>query len=87
MEKVNPEPGTVRLEARVRYLTKVTDAIVTTLSKHDQILVPSSTRLGRVHASSVSVCIACDRPLKSRSFSRRGGSSLDCGKPGEINLI
>ena len=35
------------------------------LSKHDQILIPSASRLGRIKAN-IPTCVACDRPLRSK---------------------
>lgn len=39
--------GSLRMEARNRFLARLMDAVESALSKHDQILVSSSTRLGR----------------------------------------
>jgi hypothetical protein len=61
----------LRWEARAIFVARVLDATKAALSKHDQILLPSSTRLGRTKPSSVSVtvCVACDRPMrKNRSL-------------------
>ena len=57
-----PNAGAIRLEARMIYVSRVVDAINAALSKHDQVIIPASTRLGRVQAV-VPTCMACDRPL------------------------
>ena len=38
------------------------------LSKHDQILLPAATSLGRVRplSANVTVCVACDRPMRRK---------------------
>lgn len=41
------------------------DAINAALSKHDQVFIPATTRLGRVRAS-IPTCMACDRPLSTK---------------------
>ncbi len=74
MDKANPNAGTIRLEARSRYVARTIDAIEAALSKHDQVTVPATTRLGRVRAS-VPVCVACDRPLTTRGKKR--GTELE----------
>lgn len=56
----NPEAGITRLDARDFFLKRVERALQTALSKHDQVLVPTYSRAGRVKIPS---CIACDRPL------------------------
>ncbi|KAL9181954.1 hypothetical protein ACHAXT_012297 [Thalassiosira profunda] len=55
----------LRWEARAIFLARVSDAVEAALSKHDQILLPASTRLGRVRplSANVQVCLGCDRPL------------------------
>jgi hypothetical protein len=57
----------LRWEARAIFLARVVDAINAALSKHDQILLPAATALGRVRplSANVTVCMACDRPLKN----------------------
>lgn len=69
LETANPDAGSARLEARSFYVSRVMDAVETALSKHNQVFIPASTRLGRVR-SNVSTCVACDRPL-SRKTTRR----------------
>lgn len=56
----------LRWEARAIFLARVADATTSFLGKHDQILLPASTRLGRVRplSANVIVCLACDRPLR-----------------------
>ncbi|KAL7466788.1 hypothetical protein ACHAXS_007068 [Conticribra weissflogii] len=58
----------LRWEARAIFLARVADAIDVALSKHDQILLPASTRLGRSRPSTaaVTVCVACDRPMRRK---------------------
>ena len=75
----------LRWEARAIFLPRVADAVSAALTKHDQILLPASTRLGRVRPSTenVTVCVACDRPM------RRKGSRNQSTKPraqGEISI-
>ena len=65
LNQAYPDAGTVRLEARSRFIARVVDAIEAALSKHDQVFIPASTRLGRVRAT-VPTCVACDRPLTTR---------------------
>ena len=65
LDEAYPDAGAIRLEARARYIGRVADAIDAALSKHDQVFIPASTRLGRVRAS-VPTCVACDRPLTNR---------------------
>jgi len=58
----------LRWEARAIFLSRVVDAIHAALSKHDQILLPAPTRLGRVRplSANVQVCLACDRPMRRK---------------------
>ncbi|KAL7438704.1 hypothetical protein ACHAXM_006411 [Skeletonema potamos] len=58
----------LRWEARAIFLARVVDAIDAALSKHDQILLPAPTRLGRVRplSANVMVCMACDRPMRRK---------------------
>ena len=58
----------LRWEARAIFLSRVVDAINAALSKHDQILLPAPTRLGRVRplSANVTVCMACDRPMRRK---------------------
>lgn len=65
MSEANPDAGSIRLEARTRYIGRVIDTIDAALSKHDQVFIPASTRLGRVKAS-IPTCVACDRPLTTK---------------------
>ena len=55
----------LRWEAHTIFLGRVIDATETALTKHDPILLPASTRLGRVRhlSANVMVCVACDRPM------------------------
>lgn len=73
VESVYPEPGALRLEARTRYFARLIDATDSALSKHDQVVVSTSTRLGRIKASTP-VCVACDRPLRNKA---RKGKALE----------
>ncbi|EJK55301.1 hypothetical protein THAOC_24980 [Thalassiosira oceanica] len=65
----------LRWEARAIFLARLVDAVEAALTKHDQILLPAATSLGRVRplSANVTVCVACDRPMR-----RKGG-------PGPIN--
>lgn len=58
----------LRWEARAIFLSLVVDAINAALSKHDQILLPAPTRLGRVRplSANVTVCLGCDRPMRRK---------------------
>lgn len=58
----------LRWEARALFLSRVVDAMNASLSKHDQILVPAPTALGRVRplSANVTVCMACDRPMRRK---------------------
>ena len=67
-----PNAGAIRLEARMIYVARVVDAINAALSKHDQVIIPASTRLGRVQAV-VPTCMACDRPLTRKGRKRPPG--------------
>lgn len=60
--------GGLRWEARAIFLARVTDSVDAALSKHDQLVLPASTRLGRVRpmSANVTVCVACDRPMRRR---------------------
>ena len=60
----------LRWEARAIFLARIVDAVNAALSKHDQILLPASTRIGRVgtlSSANVNVCMACDRPLRTKT--------------------
>lgn len=67
----------LRWEARAIFLSRVDDAIDAALSKHDQILLPAPTRLGRVRplSANVTVCMACDRPMRRRGRPMSGDDS------------
>ena len=58
----------IRWEARAIFLSRVVSCTEAALSKHDQILLPASTRLGRVRplSANVTVCMACDRPMRRK---------------------
>ena len=74
----------LRWEARAIFLARLLDAVEAALSKHDQILLPAATSLGRVRPSAdVTVCVACDRPMRRKkgapgpiSEEADGGSSV-----------
>ncbi|KAL3788366.1 hypothetical protein HJC23_009172 [Cyclotella cryptica] len=83
----------LRWEARAIFLARVLDATKAALSKHDQVMLPLSTRLGRTKPSTacVTVCVACDRPMrKNRSHLQKdqhkqeGESSQKNGKSGQL---
>lgn len=74
-----PNAGSIRSEARSIYSARLLEAIITALSKHDHVFVPTSTSLGRGRTSTPT-CMACDRPLTSkgrRGCSDTGRSSTD----------
>lgn len=54
------KPGAVRGDARKAFMQSLRKAMDLCMSKHDQVLVVSNSRFGRVKVPS---CIACDRPL------------------------
>ena len=58
----------LRWEARAIFLSHLINAINAALTKHDQILLPAPTRLGRIRpmSANVSVCLACDRPMRRK---------------------
>jgi hypothetical protein len=62
----------LRWEARAIFLARVLDATKAALSKHDQISLPAETRLGKTRPGSaaVTVCVACDRPMRSKQRSQ-----------------
>ena len=60
-----PNTGAIRLEARNIFVARVIDVINAALSKHDQVFIPATTRLGRVRAS-IPTRMACDRPLSTK---------------------
>jgi hypothetical protein len=65
------------------YIGRVVDAIDAALSKHDQVFIPATTRLGRVRAM-VPTCVACDRPLTTKS--RRYPDNEKPGTAGGKNI-
>lgn len=93
----SPSRGSgLRWEARAIFLARVADAIDVALSTHDQILLPASTRLGRIRPSTaaVTVCVACDRPMrrKGRYASIDGndvkeGSGKSAGRPSSTSAF
>jgi hypothetical protein len=80
LEDAFPNAGAIRLETRTIYVARVIDAINTALSKHDQVVIPASTRLGRVRAA-VPACMACDRPLTTKGRKRAPDNNI-VSKPG-----
>jgi len=93
----SPSRGSgLRWEARAIFLARIADAIDVALSKHDQILLPASTRLGRLRPSTaaVTVCVACDRPMrrKGRYASIDGndvkeGTGKSAGRPSSTSAF
>ena len=69
----------LRWEARTIFLARVVDATDAALSKHDQILLPASTRLGRVRplSANVTVCVACDRPMRRKGRNQSSSGRID----------
>lgn len=70
LEVAFSHPGALRLEARTIFRARLIDAVDLALSKHDQVLIPATTRLGRAVKASVPTCVACDRPLRSKTRKR-----------------
>ena len=67
----------LRWEARAIFFARIVDAVNAALSKHDQILLPASTRIGRVgplSSTNVNVCMACDRPLRTKTIRSHSSS-------------
>jgi len=62
----------LRWEARAIFLARIVDAVTSFLGKHDQLMLPPCTRLGRVRplSANVTVCVACDRPMRPRKNPR-----------------
>jgi len=76
----------LRWEARAIFLARLIDAVNAALSKHDQILLPASTRIGRVGPSSsanVNVCMACDRPMRTKTLRSHSSSKPTPNAEGE----
>lgn len=58
----------IRWEARTIFLSRIGEALNAALSKHEQILLLPTTRMGRVDpTSSITYCVACDRPMRPRT--------------------
>jgi len=72
----------LRWEARAIFLARVSDATNAALSKHDQILLPASTRLGRVRplTANITVCVACDRPMRRKGNRSQSAKTLADGE-------
>ena len=78
MEEESEKPGALRLEARTKFVARLMDGIDSALSKHDQVLITGSSRASRIKAS-VPVCVACDRPLRTKA---RKGKLMEEGGGG-----
>ena len=78
MEEESEKPGALRLEARTKFVARLMDGIDSALSKHDQVLITGSSRASRIKAS-VPVCVACDRPLRTKARKGKHASSLKWG--------
>jgi hypothetical protein len=76
----------LRWEARSIFLARVLDATKAALSKHDHLSLPAQTRLGRTRPASanVTVCVACDRPMRKRSGQNQH-QSVPAKQDGESN--
>eukprot|EP01041_Mallomonas_annulata_P002401 gene2401-4658_t len=72
VEANHPQTGIIRAEAREKFTRQLAKAMDVALSKHDQVMVPGSTRFGRIK---IPTCIACDRPLLNKV--RQDGPLLD----------
>jgi hypothetical protein len=79
------DTGALRVEARLRFIGRVMDAVSAALSKHDQVFLPASTRLGRVRGA-IPTCMACDRPLSTKG-ARPAKMEPDCQKSKKMNNI
>lgn len=77
-----PNAGAIRLEARNIFVARVIDVINAALSKHDQVFIPATTRLGRVRAS-IPTCMACDRPMSTKG---RRPTSEDAEKKAAVAI-
>lgn len=56
----NNTPGSVRVEARTKFMRQIRRALDLCMSKHDQVLIVGNSRGSRIK---IPTCIACDRPL------------------------
>jgi hypothetical protein len=76
----------LRWEARSIFLARVLDATKAALSKCDHLSLPAQTRLGRTRPASanVTVCVACDRPMRKRSGQNQH-QSVPAKQDGESN--
>eukprot|EP00563_Minutocellus_polymorphus_P009349 CAMPEP_0181021976 /NCGR_PEP_ID=MMETSP1070-20121207/1271_1 /TAXON_ID=265543 /ORGANISM="Minutocellus polymorphus, Strain NH13" /LENGTH=895 /DNA_ID=CAMNT_0023098893 /DNA_START=490 /DNA_END=3178 /DNA_ORIENTATION=+ len=76
LEAVHSEAGLLKLEARTRFVNRLMEATDSALSKHDQIVIETNSRIGKLRSSnkSVPVCVACDRPLRSRRRANGDGA-------------
>ena len=76
LEAVHPDAGLPKLEARSRFVNRLMEATDSALSKHDQIVIETNSRIGKLRSSSksVPVCVACDRPLRSRRRANGDGT-------------
>jgi hypothetical protein len=72
------KPGAVRLDARKAFMQSLRKALDLCMSKHDQVLVVSNSRFGRVKVAS---CIACDRPLLDKVRQTDRVKAADNGPP------
>mmetsp|Transcript_23752 Transcript_23752/g.35674 ORF Transcript_23752/g.35674 Transcript_23752/m.35674 type:complete len:1124 (-) Transcript_23752:221-3592(-) len=81
IDTIHEKPGMSRLEARNKFIGRVMDAIDSALSKHDQVLVSNSTRVGRVKPS-LPTCVACDRPLRNKARRTTEGKKEGGGDQG-----
>ena len=69
----------LRWEARAIFLARIVDSVNAALSKHDQILLPAPTRIGRVGSLTTAnvnanVCMACDRPMRTKTLRSHSSS-------------
>ena len=81
LEAVHPDAGLPKLEARSRFVNRLMEATDSALSKHDQIVIETNSRMGKLRSSrkSVPVCVACDRPLQSRRRANGDGTGAAAG--------
>lgn len=81
IDEIHQKPGMSRLEARNKFIGRIIDATDSALSKHDQVLITTSTRVGRVKPS-LTTCVACDRPLRNKARRMTEGKLEEGGNQG-----
>ena len=78
----------IRWEARTIFLSRIGEALNAALSKHEQIFLLPTTRMGRVDpTSSITYCVACDRPMRPRTSTPATESKASAQKNGNMPSI